>query len=166
MRSLLYTAAVVTAAAITVSCSDTCSENRNALPLAGFYASGGSSEKISIDSVEVIGVGVAGDSVLSPATGYKNELYMPFKVDSDTTAYAFIDIRAGSTLRDTVTFIYSRTPRFVNVECGVSYIFELKSISTSGRMIDSVICPEGYIDNVNTENLRIYFKVQQQEMQP
>lgn len=161
MRNLLYTVAFVTAVALMVSCSDTCSENRNALPLAGFYASGGSNEKISIDSVEVIGVGVDGDSVLSPGSGYKNELYMPFKIDSDTTAYAFVDIREGSTLRDTVTFVYSRTPRFVSVECGVSYLFELKSITTSGQMIDSVICPEGYIDNVNAENLHIYFKVQQ-----
>lgn len=141
------------------SCSDTCNENRNALPLAGFYASGNNAEKIEVDSVEVYGPGAPGDSILSPASTSKEEIYLPFAIDSDTTQYVFAARDNGFVTRDTVTFVYTRVPRFVNVECGASYLFNIREISNTGALIDSVVCPDGYIDNTNAENLRIYFAV-------
>lgn len=143
-----------------VSCSDTCNENKNALPLAGFYAPGNSTEKIMVDSLEIYGVGAPGDSVLSPATQSKSEVYLPFRIDSDTTRYAFVRVAGdGTRTADTVTFVYERVPRFVNVECGVSYIFDIRDIRCGGVLIDSVTCPGGFIDNTNAENLHIYFAV-------
>lgn len=141
------------------SCTDTCPENKNSIPLAGFYASGKSVEKISIDSLEVTGAGAPDKSVLSSADAVKDRLFLPFRIDSDSTEYVFIDRHRGSSLRDTVTFIYSRTPRFVSVECGVSYLFDILDIQCQGVLIDSVTCPQGFIDNTNAENLRIYFSV-------
>lgn len=145
-------------ALLVASCSDTCSENKNALPLAGFYPSGGT-EKISLDSLGVTGVGIPGDSALSEGGTRIDRLYLPFRIDSDTTRYVFRDAHLYGGARDTVTFIYSRTPRFVNVECGVSYIFGIRSITSQGVLIDSVTCPTGFIDNSNLENLKIYFAV-------
>lgn len=155
LRILPVVAAATVAALVGVSCSDTCSENRNALPRAGFYTDGDVS--VTIDSLEVVGVGMKGDSALSSVSVQKSELYLPFRIDSDTTAYVFINARQGAGQRDTVRFVYTRTPRFVSAECGVSYIFEMKQITWTGPLIDSVVCPQGYIDNVNAENLRIYF---------
>lgn len=162
MRCLLY-CVLMMLLATAAGCSDTCTENKNALPLAGFYASGGGAERITLDSLEVTGVGMPGDSALSPASASKDELYLPFRIDCDTTRYAFRDSHLAGGETDTVTFIYSRTPRFVNVECGVSYVFGIKSISCQGILIDSVRCPDGYIDNVNRENLEIYFAVKDTE---
>lgn len=143
---------------IAAACTDTCPENKNAVPLAGFYASDiNISDKITVDSIEVIGAGMPGDSALSPASESKSRLYMPFRIDSDTTTYVFIDRHKSSGLRDTVRFIYSRTPRFVSVDCGVSYIFDIRDISWQGELIDSAVCPTGFIDNTNVENIRIYF---------
>ncbi len=140
------------------SCSETCMENKNALPLAGFYASGGT-EMITLDSLEVTGVGMSGDFALMDVGTGADRLYLPFKIDSDTTRYVFRDPHLYGGVSDTVTFVYSRTPRFVNVECGVSYLFGIKQITCQGVLIDSVTCPTGFIDNHNTENLRIYFAV-------
>lgn len=162
MRCLNYCVLIMPLLAA-AGCSDTCTENKNALPLAGFYASGGGADRITLDSLEVAGVGIAGDSTLSPASVSKDELYLPFRIDCDTTRYAFRDSHLAGGDSDTVTFIYSRTPRFVNVECGVSYVFGIKSITSQGVLIDSVICPDGYIDNVNRENLEIYFAVKNTE---
>lgn len=159
MRKLLYGILGVTAICIVAACSDTCDENQNALPLAGFYLSGGPVELVTIDSLEVIGLNAPGDSVLSPASESKDELYMPFKIESDTTQYIFIDRHEYSELSDTVTFIYSRTPQLVSQECGVSYIFDIREIKTSGVFIDSVTCPNGFIDNNSSQNLNIYFDV-------
>ena len=141
------------------ACRDTCSDNKNALPRAGFYIhdSEGAVSKVSVDSLEVIGVGMPPDSVLSEASVSKNELYLPFRIDSDRTQYVFINRRRGADIRDTVTFDYTRVARFVNVECGVSYVFHIHDITSEGTLIDSVVCPNGFIDNANIENLRIYF---------
>lgn len=160
MRKLLYGISATVACGLWASsCSDSCSDNQNALPLAGFYDSGGPAELVTIDSLEVIGVDTPSDSALSPASESKNQVSLPFRIDSDTTRYVFIDRHEGSGLRDTVTFIYTRTPHLVNKECGVSYIFDIRSITSQGIFIDSVTCPNGFINNANTQNLNIYFDV-------
>lgn len=157
MKSFPKTLPKILAAVLIVllgaSCSDDCSENQNALPLAGFYSSTG--EEVSVDSLRVVGLGAPGDSVLYSGSGAITQLYLPFRVTSDTTTYLFGSL--PRTKLDTVTFIYSRTPVFVSEECGVSYRFDIREIRCHGLMIDSVTCPLGYIDNVNAQNLRIYF---------
>lgn len=163
-RILKFMAIAVCLTALTgfAGCTDTCTENKNAVPLAGFYTAGGT-QRVDVDSLEVVGVGAPGDSVLSSASVSKNELYLPFRIDSDTTRYVFRNTAGEGNTRDTVTFVYSRTPRFVNVECGASYIFDIRDITSQGLLIDSVTCPNGFIDNTNAENLRIYFAVSPEE---
>lgn len=140
------------------SCSDECTENRNALPLAGFYSSANPAETLSVDSLDVRGVGVPGDSTLFDGERSVSQLYLPFRIDSDSTAYTFRIRKAdASSTPDTVTFIYDRVPHFVSEECGVSYRFDIRSIECRGELIDSVTCPQGYIDNANRQNLNIYF---------
>ena len=144
-------------------CSDDCSENKNALPLAGFYSISDPIRKVQVSGLEVIGVGAPGDSVLSEASVTKDEVYLPFRIDSDTTSYAFryYYVEEGDSvakaMADTLTFIYTRTPRLASAECGVSYRFDIRDIRKCGALIDSVACPEGYIDNQNVMNLKIFF---------
>lgn len=141
-----------------VACSaDECLDNHSALPLADFFSSANPVSPVSLDSVVVCGIGAPGDSVLSPASARPSQLFLPFRIDSDTTVYSFRDAHAGSKLSSTVTFIYSRTPRFASAECGVSYVFDIRDIKIDGLMIDSVVCPTGFIDNTNITNLHIYF---------
>lgn len=145
-------------AIVLAACNDTCTENKNALPLAGFYISGsGTNTTVSIDSLEVRGVFAPGDTVLSAPTENKSSLYLPFRIDNDTTIYYFGRDAYGDYQWSEVTFIYSRTPRFADVECGVSYIYDIKKIECIGSLIDSVTCPKGFIDNQNIQNLNIYF---------
>lgn len=140
------------------SCSSECYDNQNALPLAKFSnALGG---ELQLDSVEVFGIGAPGDSILWEG-GATNSLYLPFRVDSDTTAYVFRTLPADSlsvTVSDTVTFIYDRAPRFVSAECGVSYVYKIRDIKCTGELIDSVVCPGGEITNANVDNLIIYLR--------
>lgn len=160
MRNFLYLILLFTGIATAASCSDTCDENKNALPIAGFYYSGSAStDAITMDSLEITVIGAPGDSALSAASVSKNEIYLPFRIDSDTTSYVFIDRHYQGGLRDTVTFIYTRTPRVASLECGVSYIFDIQSIVAQGVLIDSVICPNGFIDNSGIQNLKIYFDI-------
>lgn len=173
MRFLRYTIFLIilfslAGSIIVSSCSsDECYDNKNALPYAGFYGMvNGKETELRIDSVEIYGVGAPGDSVLSTGRSAISKLYLPFRIDSDTTKYVFRYIQKDLEifdLRDTVTFIYGRDARFVSAACGVSYVFEIKEILNTGFMIDSVICPGMRITNANTENLKIYFPVAQPE---
>lgn len=141
-----------------VSCDDTCGENKNTIPLAGFYVNDSGVVPMNVDSLEVYGIGVPGDSILSPASESKERIYLPFEIDSDTTCYMFRLCVADAPRESEVTFIYSRTPRFADAECGVNYIYDIRKIECKGNLIDSVTCPQGFIDNNNKENLRIYLR--------
>lgn len=166
----LSAAASITATALIVSgcSSDECLGNKNSLPLAGFYRSATDDngmplqkpQSITIDSLQIAGLGAPGDSILESGASPIGKSYLPFRIDSDTTVYVFRYIAkqfAEYNLADTIRFVYSREPCFVSEACGVSYQFDIKEIRTTHVFIDSVVCPMMSIDNANIENLRIYF---------
>ena len=123
--------------------TEECYDNRNALTYAGFY-----------------GIGAPGDSILSEGNRSIANLYLPFRIDSDTTQYVFKLINKlyePYNIADTLTFIYSREARFVSAACGASYVYTIKDIKTTGLLIDSVAVPGGRITNADVENIHIYF---------
>lgn len=146
---------------ITGCSTDECYDNRNALPYAGFYGvMEGKMTSISVDSLKVYGIGAPGDSVLSEGKRAVANLYLPFRIDSDTTKYVFRLINKRYepyNIADTVTFVYSREARFVSAACGASYVYTIESIRNTGLLIDSVTVPEGRITNADMENIQIYF---------
>lgn len=151
---------------LTGCATDECYDNRNALPFAGFYGVvDGKMNPINIESLVIFGLGAPGDSILADGNRTISNVYLPFRIDSDTTSYVF---RIGDSeelsraLTDTVTFIYSREVRFVSSACGASYVFDIQKIKNSGVLIDSVVVPEGKITNANRENIAIYFNTGEQ----
>lgn len=146
--------------------SDECLQNKTALPYAGFYSSSTTPAALSVDSLQVTGYQSPGDSVLFAGKTPIRDLYLPFRIDHDTTTYIFRYLHKEFVAiggADTIRFIYTRNPRFVSSACGVSYVFEIKDIQTTRFLIDSVVCPMHMIDNMDTENLKIYFRVSEDE---
>ena len=160
MKRIPLIALLLIVGLVLAACNDQCGENKNAIPLAGFYVAGDPEQAVRVDSLEVRGIGAPGDSIWSPASDTKQQLYLPFRIDSDTTTYLFTMNISGYSLSSEVTFVYSRTPRFADAECGVNYIYDIKKIECTGNLIDSVTCPSGFIDNTNIENLKIYMASQ------
>ncbi len=156
-------AAVIIAGACT---NDECYENKNSLPLAGFYSSDSHPASISLDSISIIGIGAPGDSVLHDSVSGLRQSYLPFRIDQGETVYE-IKYLSGMLGRyriaDTITFNYEIVPWFVSSACGAVYDYKITSIETTHNIIDSVVCPMGVIDNTNAENLRIYFRVATKE---
>lgn len=155
LRRMAAMAAAVLLMAGVSGCDTECYDNQNALPLAKFMTSSAAPEAIALDSIEVYGLGCKGDSVLWNGDRMET-LYLPFRVDSDTTSYVFHIMRTPYT--DTLTFCYTRSPRLVSEACGVSYIYDIKDIYNTGLFIDSVVCPGGRITNEAVENVIIYFR--------
>lgn len=142
--------------------SNECYDNKNSLPLAGFYSSEKDPRRVSLDSVTIYGIGAPGDSVLHDSVRNLTETYLPFRIDRGQTRYV-IKYLGGITgffrLGDTITFNYDIEPWFVSSACGAVYNYRITSIETTHLAIDSVTCPDGVINNVNIENIKIYFKV-------
>lgn len=142
--------------------SNECYDNKNSLPLAGFYSTDSVPKAISIDSISIYGVGVPGDSVLQDSVRNLSQTYLPFRIDQESTAYViqYLGGLAGALgIRDTIVFDYEIVPYFVSNACGVIYQYRMKDITSTHFMIDSVSCPSGVITNKAIENLKIYFRV-------
>lgn len=142
--------------------NDECFENKNSLPLAGFYSSDSVPKAVALDSISIFGIGAPGDSILHDSVARLNESYLPFRIDTGQTSYVIrylAGIPGKLHLADTISFFYEIKPWFVSSACGAIYDYEISSIRTTHHIIDSVTCPMGVIDNKNAENIRIYFRV-------
>lgn len=144
--------------------SDQCFDNRNSLPLAGFYSSSPTPKQVSLDSVSVFALGAPGDSILHDSVRSLSQTYMPFLIGQGNHSVTYVikylaQPMGALGLEDRITFDYRATPRFVSAACGVVYDFKINSITHTGLFIDSVTCPGGTITNVAEENIKIYFRV-------
>lgn len=142
--------------------SNDCYDNKNSLPLAGFYSSDSVPQAISLDSISIYGIGAPGDSILQDSVRTLSQTYLPFRIDQGETRYV-IQYLGGLLgvyhIADTITFNYDIVPWFVSAACGAVYDYKITSIETTHNIIDSVTCPQGVIDNTDIENLKIYFRV-------
>lgn len=148
-------------ATVVAGCAtDDCESNHNTLPLAGFYSSAISPQAISLDSITVFGVGAPGDSLLVDNSSNVSEVYLPFKLDGGETTFTIqYNQESMRGAADHIRFTYDAQPFFVSAACGVSYRFNIKEIDCTHVAIDSVSVPGMVIDNTNTQNIRIYFRV-------
>lgn len=163
-RLLPYTIGAAMLAGIGACNSDECYDNRNSLPLAGFYTATETPEAVSIDSVSIYAIGAPGDSVLHDSVRTLSQTYLPFRIDGNASRVRYVIRYLQGNLgrlgiADTISLSYDIEPKFVSAACGVVYIFRITDISTTRYCIDSVTCPRGYIDNVAVENIHIYFRV-------
>lgn len=148
---------------INAGCSSSeCFDNKNSLPLAGFYSSQEVPVAISLDSISILGIGAPGDSILQDSVRTLSSVYLPFRIDQTSTTYEirYLAGLAGEyRISDIITFNYDTIPMFVSSACGAVYYYKMNSIDYTQNFIDSVVCPGGTITNENIENLKIYFRV-------
>lgn len=163
MRSLTRAfVAVAAICALMQACNTSgCLENRNSLPLAGFYSSDSLPKAITLDSVQVAGLGAPGDSVLLEAGTAVSTLYLPMRATKPTTTWvlsykwAYLD---NPRLNDTIELEYTSTPRFASEECGVVYDYRITRYAYTTHLIDSVRVTDSLINNLDKERIHIYFR--------
>lgn len=148
-----------------VGCAtDDCDGNRNTLPEAGFYANTPAHPKLAIDGLTVFGVGAPGDSLLLDSAVNVSSVPLPFNLEAESTTFVFRYDQAGG-VEDQVTFRYEAQPYFVSSACGVSYRFHIKGIEHTNQLIDSISVPGDVITNAEGENICIYFRYTEEEVQ-
>ena len=163
MGKILTSALLIATAASSVltGCNTSgCIENQSSLPLAGFYSSE-SEQGISLNTIEVYGVGAPGDSVLYPAGSTLSEVYLPFRSLNEQTSYCFHYTQESlddDALNDTITFVYTSTPYFASEECGAMLTYHIRSMSHTYHLIDSVAIADSIITNTNLQRIKIFFR--------
>lgn len=145
-----------------------CTDNHSALPLMGFY-SGTTGARMMLDSLDLSGVDAPNDTLLVHSGQSVNSLYLPFRYDSNETAFCFhydypeqgLDDPA---LNDTITFGYTTEPYFASEECGAFYIYTIRDLKHTTHLIEKVEIVDSIINNVDMERIKVYFRVA--ELQP
>lgn len=161
--------AAITVAVIVSSCNTSgCLENQNSLPLAGLYDSA-TGRAVSIDSIDVGGVGAPDDSLLYKAGMKLTEIYLPFRSTQPSTSFFIHYAQKGlddERLNDTLSFEYTSRPYFASEECGAMFRYNLTRMSHTTHLIDSVKIVDSLITNLAVQQIHIYFRVTQEEPDP
>lgn len=77
---------------------------------------------------------------------------------SDSCRY-YLQPDSGASLKDTLTFSYTRRLEFLSNACGYTYFFNLQQVRHTRHLIDSVrINNFDITNNASTEHLRVYFR--------
>lgn len=164
MRGIVAAVAVVMMAiAVMTGCNTAgCSDNQNSLPLAGFYSSTTLGE-ISLDSVEVGGIGAPGDSLLYHSGQRLSEIYLPFRSSVGSTSFFIRYMATGGVPvsahpADTLTFYYTSSPYFAGEECGAMFRYRITRLDHTRHVLDSVSIVDSTITNVPVRQIEIFYK--------
>lgn len=169
MRLLVVISVVVSALSAVlsfVSCNTAgCTENRNAVPLAEFCNST-TGDAIALDSVEISGVEVPSDTVLTTAGTTVSQVYLPMRPTHNSLSWCIayrwkaLDFPE---LNDTIEFDYDSDPYFASEECGVIYRYHITRMSHTCHLIDSVAVVDSLVTNIDKTYVKIYFRVSETE---
>lgn len=138
-----------------------CLENRSSIPKAGFY--NGEDQKIGLDSVSITGVGVAGGEPINRVGTSISSISLPMRSTMDNTTWVLgyeWKYLGGGELTDTISFDYESTPYFASEECGVIYRYQITKMRYTTNLVDSVVLVDSLITNIDTEQIKIYFRTQ------
>lgn len=167
--SILHSAAVAVIVLMTGlawGCSDTgCLNNRSSIPYAGFY-SYQTGQKLTLDSVEIGGVGAPNDSLLMTASNRYSAIYLPFRFEHDNTSFYFRYVSRELDfpwLVDTIAFQYTSKPMFMSEECGAMYEYHITRMTYTTHLIDSVAITDSLITNTDMERIKIFFRTSVEE---
>ena len=167
-KTPLFALAFAAATALMPGCNTTgCTDNQNSVPLAGFY-SYTTFEPISVDSIEIGGVGAPADSLLvstpgsaSVVSGPVSQVYLPFRATLGESQFFVRYMQKAlrhDELNDTLTFSYTSVPYFASEECGAMYHYRITSLRYTRHLIDSIGLTDSLITNVERETVQIYFR--------
>ena len=159
--------AVLFACALLISACNSrgCLENRNSLPLAGFY-NAYTEKPLALDSVEVIGLGMPAEQPLYSVGERPTTAYLPMRSTQNSTSWLFkyrkkaLDFDANV---DTLSFVYESTPYFASSDCGVIYKYLITEMTCTDHIIERVEIVDSLITNVDIQRIKIFFRVDEEE---
>lgn len=135
-----------------------CYDNQSAVPLVEFLDTAGTS--LTLQGVEIRGIGAPNDSLLVASTESSSQIYMPLRSTEQSVTWNFhyvTDSNDDGNYDDRITFEYTSKPYFASDECGAFYEYEITGYSYTTNVIDSVAVTDSLITNVDNVRISIYF---------
>lgn len=161
LRHILILIALAAAVSLASCNTSGCTENRNAVPLAAFI-NASTDSPVSLDSLEISGVGQPTDSVLSAPGTAISQVYLPMRPTHDNVAWCIaykwreLDYEQ---LNDTITFAYTSLPFFASADCGAYYKYHITDMTYTRHIIDRVEILDSMITNIDKVYVNICFRV-------
>ena len=148
---------------LTGSCNTSgCTDNHSALPLMGFYdyATGSS---VTLDSLDLGGVGAPGDSLLVHSGEKVSQVYLPFRDGVSSSSFCLhYDYKLqgldNPAFDDIITFHYDAEPYFASSECGAMYRYVIRDVEYTRHLIDSIAVIDPVVTNVELERIQVFFR--------
>lgn len=161
-KILIYLSLIATVLLIVLSSCNTggCTELRSAIPRAEFYSST-TAQTISIDSLQISGVGAPGDSILYKSSQRLSTIYLPMPAQKESVQWRIAYMQsslAAYNLADTISMDYDRMPWFAGEECGAMYKYRIKKLDYTRNIIDSVALSDSLVENIEKTNIAIYLR--------
>lgn len=152
---------VIAIAAVAAGCNTNgCLDNQSSIPLAGLYSSA-TGEQVSINTLQVHGIGAPNDSILITSGTAVQQLYLPMRSTSNVTSWCFHYTQpeiSGLENNDTITFEYDSEAYFASEECGAIYRYHIRRYTATTHLIDSVVVTDSTITNVDMMRIKIYLR--------
>ncbi|MCH5219674.1 MAG: hypothetical protein J1F20_03810 [Muribaculaceae bacterium] len=162
LRVILSILAIAGVSGLSSCDSGGCAELRSAVPRADFFSMS-TLKGISVDSLQIVGVGVPGDSVLYGPSSRLSTIYLPMPPLADRVQWRIAymqELLAQYDLADTITLGFERTPYFAGIECGAMYKYLITEMKYTTNLIDSVAVTDSLVINVDKPTLAIYFRTE------
>jgi hypothetical protein len=143
--------------ALATSCQDQyniCEQNKNVEAKAGFYQKNGAVDVLT--APPQLSFGVLGSSTLlyNQATGFTT---IAIGLNPGIDSAKFYVKTATASPPDTLTIFYSTQSINLSAECGNINNFTISNAKTTLNTLDSVKIINAAVNNVATENIKIYF---------
>lgn len=143
-------------ATMLASCSgDGCINNRNSIPLAGFYSLP-DEQQVTVSRMPIYGLGAPNDSSLLDTATNSQQVYLPLRASQTQTSFVF----DGGTIFDTLTINYESYPYYDGEDCGAMWRYLIHDVQYTRNMIDSVLVTDPLITNIERERLMIFLNVE------
>lgn len=160
--TLTACAIAVIAAAVAPSCnSDGCTEMRSALPIVELHSSA-TGDVVTLDSLDIHGIGIVGDSLLVHSGTAISQTYLPMRAAESIVKWCIAYRYAGlddPRLNDTLTLTYTSEPWLADDDCGAMFRYKITGATTTTHLIDSVSIIRPQVTNLEEVNLNIYFRI-------
>lgn len=138
--------------------SSGCENNRNAIPMAGFYDYE-TKAALTVSGLAVSGVGAPNDSLLLDPARSAHQVYLPFRGAQTETSFRF----ASGGFADVVTFKYESIPYFDGEECGAMWHYHITEVEHLGLIIDSIAVTDADVTNIERERIMIFLTATESE---
>lgn len=155
MKNLIFALFITSGILALCGCSkDTVYMSNQYAVQVGFY-SAYTGKDSTVTSLSAHGIGRSDSLIYDSAT--VKSIYLPLKLHEERTQFVLTTLLAGVSRQDTLTFVATKKPHYVNGEEGFAFDFQLSKVYCSSNFVDTVVISDPAVNyNETFQNVKVY----------